>query len=217
MGASYSLEKHGNFNQDLYDSYLSSPTKFNAQEKLIAITGTTTGSIGYYVAQMAVAQNAKHILLLNRPSERSITAETNLKEFASENQSTTIVQTVPIDLLSFDSVKKAARQVKDIANASGGLDVLCCNAGIMARNDDRSEDGYEVQMQANMLSHYLLTRLCFESLELASSSRGEARIVFHSSSARYGQDLERKYFESSESGSLGGNDASNATTTLGVL
>ena len=172
----------------------------------MAITGTTTGSIGYFVAKMAVAKQAKLVLLLNRPSDRSIQTEADVKEGALDG---TTVQTVPIDLLSLDSVKKAAVELNKISQANGGLDVLCCNAGIMARNDDRSEDGFDVQMQANQLSHYLLMRLCMESLEQAASSHGEARIVFHSSSARYGKELEARYFEKCEAGTLGGNDASD--------
>ena len=208
MGASYSLDKHGNFKQDLYDSYLSSTDGRLAslKGKVVAITGTTTGSLGYYVAKTAVAKEAKLVLLLNRPSDRSIQTEADVKEGALEG---TTVQTLPIDLLSLDSVKKAAVELNEISKANGGLDVLCCNAGIMARNDDRSDDGFDVQMQANQLSHYLLTRLCMDSLEQAAASHGEARAVFHSSSARYGKELEARFFEQCEVGTLGGNDASD--------
>ena len=207
MGGAYSLDKHGNFKQELYDSYMSSTDGQIADlsGKVVAITGTTTGSLGYYVAKAAVAKKAKLILLLNRPSERSSKTEADVRGDSEE----TIVQTVPIDLLSFDSVKKAADELNTIAKKNGGLDVLCCNAGIMARSDERTKDGYDVQMQANQLSHYLLTRLVMKSLDQAAEGpHEEARIVYHSSSARFGPDLDSKYFEKCESGTLGGDDAS---------
>ena len=118
----------------------------------------------------------------------------------------TTVQTVTIDLLSFDSVKEAAEVLNQIVQQHGGLDILACNAGIMAQADQHSGDGYDVQMQANQLSHYYLTKLCMGSLESAAKSRGEARVVYHSSSARAGMksNLEQKYFEKCDAGTLGG-------------
>jgi len=78
--------------------------------------------------------------------------------------------------------------------------------------DKRSSDGYDIQMQANQLSHYLLTKLCMESLESAAAARGEARIVYHSSSARNGlpSDLDPKFFQICDAGSLGGDDKMTA-------
>jgi NAD(P)-dependent dehydrogenase (short-subunit alcohol dehydrogenase family) len=50
-------------------------------------------------------------------------------------------------------------QIKRVCAPLGGLDVLANNAGIMAFRDKRTQDGYEVQMQTNQLSHVLLTHL----------------------------------------------------------
>jgi len=74
----------------------------------------------------------------------------------------------------------------------------------MARKDERTKDGFDVQMQANLLSHFLLTKLCMESIEMAAESRGEARIVVHSSSARFGSAIKEDFFLKSEPGTLGG-------------
>ena len=114
--------------------------------------------------------------------------------------------TIPTDLMSFKAIEQAAEKINEIAKKHGGLDVLCCNAGIMAMDDDRTEDGYNVEIQVCHLSHALLTKKCMPSLEDAASSRGEARVVYQSSSARYGSaDLEAKYFEKSKPMTLGGN------------
>lgn len=191
---------------ELYDSYVES--KFNdLSGKVVAITGTSPGSLGYHLAKAAVAKNAKCVLLLNRQSERAVKAEEDIKEGSS---SETTVKTITTDLLSFASVREASAEVNKIAQENGGLDVLACNAGIMASADKRSDDGHDVQMQANQLSQYLLSKLCMKSLEQAASARGEARVVTHSSSARFNnsvdgmKDLESKYFQKCEAGSLGG-------------
>merc|ERR1719456_1154059 len=50
--------------------------------------------------------------------------------------------------------------------------------------DVRTKDGFDTQMQANHLSHFLLTSLVFDLLEKAARERGSARVVTHSSGAR---------------------------------
>ena len=68
---------------------------------------------------------------------------------------------------------------------SGCIDVLCNNAGVMAMKDIATSDGYDVQMQVNHLSHFLLTKELLPLIKLAAESKGEARIVNHTSVARY--------------------------------
>lgn len=190
----------------VYDSYVEDPTKLNdLSGKVVAITGTSPGSIGYYIAEAAVKKNASVVLLLNRASPRSAAAESSLKEVAGSN---TTIETIPIDLLRLGSVTEASEKVNAIASKNGGLDVLACNAGIMAMDDDRTEDGFNLEVQADHLSHAKLTKECMKSLKQASESRGEARVVYQSSSARYGSALlESKYFQKCEPGTLGGNGA----------
>jgi NAD(P)-dependent dehydrogenase (short-subunit alcohol dehydrogenase family) len=193
--------------QKLYDSYLEDSSKLNnLSGKVVAITGTSPGSIGEYIAKVAAVKKAKVILLLNRESPRAKQSLEDIKAVASDE---TTVMAVPIDLLSFDAVKEAAAKVNEVASSNGGLDVLCCNAGIMAMDDERTSDGYNIEIQACHLSHALLTKECMRSLEQAASSRDEARVVFQTSSARFNNmgnsDLEARYFEKSEPMTLGGN------------
>jgi NAD(P)-dependent dehydrogenase (short-subunit alcohol dehydrogenase family) len=79
-------------------------------------------------------------------------------------------------------------------------------AGVMALADKPAKDGYDVQMQTNHLSHFLLTSILFPALEKAATSCGSARIVNHSSTSRLAPNtpLAAKYLEKMEEGSLGG-------------
>mgnify|MGYP000220742192 CR=1 FL=1 len=79
------------------------------------------------------------------------------------------------------------------------IDVLVNNAGVMALVDQATSDGYDVQMQTNVLSHFLITKELFPLLRKSK----QARIVNHSSMARLGGPLKTKYFEAS-GGNLGG-------------
>jgi NAD(P)-dependent dehydrogenase (short-subunit alcohol dehydrogenase family) len=70
----------------------------------------------------------------------------------------------------------------------------------MALKDEPTVDGYDVQIQTNNISHFLITK---ELFPLMKNSK-EARIVNHSSQARLGGPLEMKYFDKN-GGNLGGN------------
>ena len=124
-----------------------------------------------------------------------------------------VVTHVDCDLTDFGAVRKAAGIVA-AATKGSGLDVLCNNAGVMALKDVATKDGYDIQMQTNHLSHFLLSRELYPALVKAVQLRGEARIVNHSSFARNGPPgtkltTENTYeYLGKNGGSLGGDGAS---------
>eukprot|EP00747_Dinoflagellata_sp_TGD_P047178 gnl/TRDRNA2_/TRDRNA2_144858_c0_seq2.p1 gnl/TRDRNA2_/TRDRNA2_144858_c0~~gnl/TRDRNA2_/TRDRNA2_144858_c0_seq2.p1 ORF type:complete len:487 (-),score=69.15 gnl/TRDRNA2_/TRDRNA2_144858_c0_seq2:47-1507(-) len=173
--------------------------------KCVAITGTTSG-LGYWAAMATARKGASCLIMLNRESSRSKAAELEVKQAASGTE----VMTVPCDLQSFASVREAAESVKRIAERFGGLDVLSLNAGIMTQPDERTVDGFDVMMQTNHLSHFLLTKWVMPSLHAAAAAGKEVRIVTHSSIARAGGPISQKleYYLKSSAGNLGGDGQS---------
>jgi NAD(P)-dependent dehydrogenase (short-subunit alcohol dehydrogenase family) len=82
---------------------------------------------------------------------------------------------IECDLASLASVAKAAD--KFLAEAAR-LDVLMCNAGVMALNPGLSKDGYEIQFATNHLGHALLTkRLLPLMLRTAEEPNSDVRII----------------------------------------
>lgn len=167
--------------------------------KTVVITGTTSGT--GFVAAKTLAQKSARIIVLNRVSAKAEKALSTLKADVPSAE----ILPVECDLQSFASVRQAAKKV--MALCPQGLDVLCNNAGVMALEDMATTDGFDVQMQTNHLSHFLLTRELFPTLEKAAELRGEARIVNHSSVARFGKKLSAQYLEK-KGGDLGGNGSS---------
>lgn len=164
--------------------------------KVFAITGTTSGT--GFIAATEVAKRGGVVLLLNRASKRFDESVTKLREAVPEG---TFVP-VTCDLQDFASVREAAKKVTDL-----GYDKLYClanNAGITGTHDKATKDGYDVQMQTNHLSHFLLTSLLFPLIKAGAAEHGEARIVAHTSVARYmNKGLEEKYL-GKNGGNLGG-------------
>lgn len=167
--------------------------------RVVAITGTTSGT--GYVCAREMGKLGARVLLLNRASERSAAALTKLQAEVPSGR----FEAVECDLQDFDSVRRAAAHIRDQV---GQLDVLCNNAGVMAMPDQATKDGYDVQMQTNCLSHFLLTKELFGLI----SASDDGRVVNHSSMARLGPDLEARYF-GKNGGDLGGdgNDVENSS------
>lgn len=166
--------------------------------KTVVVTGSTSGT-GFICAKVCAELGAQ-VMMLNRPSERADAALKAVREAAPGST----VTAVPCDLMSFASVRTAAKQLLQDLSGSG-IDVLCNNAGIMAVKDEATEDGCDKQMQTNHLSHFLLTSEVMPLLELAAASRGEARVVHHSSGARnYPNELLDATYLGKNGGNLGG-------------
>jgi NAD(P)-dependent dehydrogenase (short-subunit alcohol dehydrogenase family) len=158
--------------------------------KVVAITGTTTGT-GFFCAR-EVAKKGATVLLLNRASKR---AETSLEQLQKDVPAGKF-ESIVCDLQDFASVRQAIQTIKSKYEV---LDVLVNNAGVMGLKDNPTVDGYDVQMQTNVISHFLLTKDLFPLLKKSE----QARIVNHSSMARLGPPLEAQYFEA-KGGDLGG-------------
>ncbi len=166
--------------------------------KLVAITGTTSGT-GFVCAREVARKGAK-VILLNRASARAEKSLEQLQEAVPEAS----FDAIECDLQNFASVKAAIETIKSKYEV---LDVLVNNAGVMALRDTATVDGYGIQMQTNVISHFLITKELFPLLQKSK----QARIVNHSSMARLGPPLEAKYFEA-KGGQLGGDgtDEQNA-------
>jgi NAD(P)-dependent dehydrogenase (short-subunit alcohol dehydrogenase family) len=161
--------------------------------KVVAITGTTSGT--GFVCARELAKNGATVILLNRKSERSQTSLKQLKESVPEAN----FDAIDCDLQNLSSVREAIDTIKSKYDV---VDVLVNNAGVMALKDQGTVDGYDIQMQTNVLSHFLITKELFPLLKRSQ----EARIVNHSSMARLGGPLKMEYFEKN-GGNLGGDEA----------
>jgi NAD(P)-dependent dehydrogenase (short-subunit alcohol dehydrogenase family) len=130
--------------------------------RVVAITGTTTGT-GHICAR-ELARLGATLLLLNRESERSAASLEQLRREVPEGK----FEAIACDLQRFASVKAAADAIKA---KYPRLDVLCNNAAVMAFPEQATPDGYDVQMQTNSISPFLLTRELMPLLRKSDDGR----------------------------------------------
>ncbi|CAI8041845.1 Short-chain dehydrogenase TIC 32 A, chloroplastic [Geodia barretti] len=86
---------------------------------------------------------------------------------------------MPLDLASLSSVKQFTVAFLE---RNLPLHILINNAGIAWLPLEKTEDGYELHMQVNHLSHFLLTLELLPVLESTGRETGDVRVVFVSSS-----------------------------------
>lgn len=165
--------------------------------KNVVITGCTSGT-GLVLARTC-GQLGATVYMLNRMSERAIEA---LNILRNEDKSDAIL--IECDLQNFASVRKAGEQLNSTLQ-NEGCHVLCNNAGVMGLADKATIDNYDVQIQTNHLSHFLLTHLLWSLLKKGAQISGESRVINHSSGARKmgNKPIITRYFKAN-GGNLGG-------------
>lgn len=137
-----------------------------------------TNGLGAQSAIHLAKHNASHIYISGRNAQNAEKIITQIRDTGSK----TNVKFIQCDLASLSSVKEAAEQ---FASQAPQLDILMCNAGIMAKPPSLTKDGYEIQFGTNHLGHALLIKKLLPLLEKTSSTGGDARIVILSSEGMF--------------------------------
>ncbi|MEO0935631.1 MAG: protochlorophyllide reductase [Cyanobacteria bacterium J06641_2] len=133
----------------------------------VVITGASSG-VGLYTAK-AAAKKGWHVVMACRNLEKT---QRVANEVGMSSDSYTIMH---LDLASLNSVHQFVNTFRESGKS---LDALVCNAAVylpLAKEPQRSEDGYELSVATNHLGHFLLCNLMLEDLQ--KSSLDEARLV----------------------------------------
>ena len=130
--------------------------------KTVIITGGNSG-VGKETAIDLARRGAKVIIgcrdlkragiALNEIQHKTGSVDVHLKE---------------IDLSSFSSIKKFAREIIEYEER---LDILINNAGVAFQPQQKTVDGFEMHFGVNHLGHFLLTNLLLDLIRKSSPSR----------------------------------------------
>ncbi|MCF6305526.1 MAG: oxidoreductase [Rhodobacteraceae bacterium] len=145
--------------------------------KMYVITGANSG-IGFEAAKYLGVAGADIVMVCRSPAK----AQAAQKSLAGQIKGK--VDLVQMDLSDLGSVRKAAAEIR---KRYSKIDGLINNAGIMQTPQSKTVDGFDLQMAANHLGHFLWAGLLLDLVKAA-----EGRIVVVSSIAhKYGAlDLE---------------------------
>ncbi len=129
--------------------------------KRVLITGGNSG-IGLVTARELAAMGAE-VVLACRDSGKT---EEALKAIGTSARIPPI--NLAVELASIKSVKSLGAEFLDRYDR---LDVLINNAGVFPSRQRHTEDGFEMQMGVNHLSHFLLTHLLLGCLKASAPAR----------------------------------------------
>ena len=141
--------------------------------KVCLVTGATAG-IGLVTA-LELARQGARVIGVGRSPERCAEAARQIRE----QTGTSAVEFLVADLSSQAEVRRLADQVKA---ATGRLDVLVNNAGLIRLEREVTVDGLEMTFALNHLAYFLLTNLLLDTLKASTP----ARIVSVASAAHQG-------------------------------
>lgn len=157
--------------------------------KRVLITGAN-GGIGLAAAKELAAKGAE-VIIACRDSAKTTEALKAIGEVASVRP-----VNLPVDLANLQSVRDLAASFQEKYDA---LDVLINNAGVMPNKQQITEDGFELQMAVNHLSHFLLTNLLLDNLKAAAS----ARVISVSSDQHKKSEMDLSTFRGFEKYNMG--------------
>lgn len=124
------------------------------------ITGANSG-MGYETA-LALGKLEHELILCTRSLEKGNKALDRMKQQDDKIKASVF----SIDLASFRSIREGAEKIQ---GAYSTIDNFIFNAGIMAPPYTKTEDGFELQFQANYLGHFYLFNL-LKQQSLASTT-----------------------------------------------
>ncbi|THW92626.1 NAD(P)-binding protein [Aureobasidium pullulans] len=154
----------------------------NLKGKIVLVTGANSG-IGTETARAIHATGAT-LFITARDSVKAQQAIEYIKN-APGYKSDAPIHALEMRLDSFASIRAAADA---FLAKSDKLNLLICNAGVMATPEGKTEDGIETQFGTNHLGHFLLFQLLKPALLAASVPQFASRVISLASSAhRFGK------------------------------
>ena len=130
--------------------------------RIFIVTGANTG-LGYENS-LTLAKKGGKVIMACRSLDKAHAAKNKIKEEVPKAD----VEVIEIDLSSLESVRNFA---KTYQSKYDRLDVLINNAGVMMPPYTKTDDGLELQFEANYLGHFLLTGLLLDTILKTPDSR----------------------------------------------
>ncbi|KAL4779550.1 hypothetical protein BJX76DRAFT_340375 [Aspergillus varians] len=133
---------------------LTLPASSQLKGKTILITGANTG-LGREAARHALTLGAEVVILGVRTLTKGEDARADI-EASTGLSGKNRVLVWPVDLESFASVSAFSKRAREYVDGGGRLDIAIMNAGLASMEWAVTGDGWEKQIQVNVLSTALL-------------------------------------------------------------
>ena len=147
--------------------------------KIVIVTGANSG-IGFEVTKALTRKGAQVIMACRNINNAETAKKKILYEFPDIK-----IEIIHLDLSDLSSIRQFSNEFLEKYSR---LDILCNNAGIMMTPEQKTVNGFELQIGTNYLGHFALTGLLIKML----INTGDSRIISMSS---YGHNWGKIYFD----------------------
>jgi NAD(P)-dependent dehydrogenase (short-subunit alcohol dehydrogenase family) len=130
--------------------------------RVVVITGANAG-LGLHATRVLASKGAR-VVMATRNAAKTDAAAARVRRVAPKAE----LEHVELDLADLRSVEGAASEIR---SRHGAIDVLLCNAGLMATPLEHTVDGFELQLGVNHLGHAALVARLLPVLEQADAAR----------------------------------------------
>lgn len=148
----------------------------NLRGRLAVVTGASAG-IGVETSRALAAAGAT-VVMAARDTAKGERAAAQIRESLPEAQ----LEVRELDLGSLASVRAFGERFRA---EHAQLHLLINNAGVMAAPQDRTADGFDLQLGTNHLGHFALTAELLPALRAAAAKGADVRIVNLSSRGHF--------------------------------
>ncbi|KAI0156609.1 NAD(P)-binding protein [Xylariaceae sp. FL1272] len=173
------------------------PPAGSFKNQIGVVTGGT-GGLGLATAAHLVNLGASEVIITSRNPGRAQNAlETLDKE--TNGRSKTVVRVVELDMNRYDSVVAFTEEVKKTRVGKGGVDFVLLNAGVIGVKYTAVDEGWEQNLQVNVLSTTLISLLLLPWMKAERANRSTpSHLAIVGSSQHVSPDLEdwKKWSES---------------------
>lgn len=135
--------------------------------KKVMITGSSSG-LGFATA-IEVAKLGAEVIMAVR------SGIPNKGEEVKKASGSKKIHMVPVDLSDFSSIDQ---MIDELQKKFGSLDILICNAAVVAKKGIKTKSGLEQMFMVNYLSSFYLVRKLLKLNMIHSDGPDKARIVF---------------------------------------
>lgn len=155
-----------------------SPGGANLKGKVVVVTGCNVG-IGKETARVLYGQGAIVVMACRNLEKATAAKEDIVKTMGADNKDNLII--IRVDLADLKTIDEFVAGFNANDKLDGRLDVLVCNAGVMAFPEfGTTKDGCERQFGINHMGHFYLVNKLLSVLK-----RNRSRVVMLSSCANY--------------------------------
>ncbi|KAI7087660.1 NAD(P)-binding protein [Hortaea werneckii] len=161
-------------------------------DKVFLVTGTSSG-IGIETLRALYATGG-HVF----GTVRDMTKGQNVVDEIQESTKGGKITLIEMEMDSLASIKKGAAQILEHTKQ---LNVLVCNAGVMATPEGKTKDGFETQFGTNHIGHFYLFQLLKPLMLQSATPKFPSRVVSVSSIGHRTAGIRSSDYNFSEKGS----------------